>query len=381
MSSSLPFTIGIEEEYHLVDIETRGLAVNPPDALFEKCIEVLGPCVGHEFKKSQIEIGTPVCKTVREARDQLASMRQTLSDIGSEYGIQPLAAATHPFARWRETVTTQGARYQEIDHDLQDVVRRLLISGMHVHVGVGDDDELRMDLMNQVTYFLPHILSLSTSSPFWQSRDTGMMSYRLSVFTELPRTGLPNRFETFVDYQRHVDVLVQAGVLQDATKIWWDIRPSDRFPTLEMRICDVCTDIDDTAAIAALYVCLLRMLTRLKETNQRWRQYNNMLVLENRWRAQRYGIDNTLIDFGKSALVPFADLVEEMIDLTREDAEILGCVQEINHIRTIITRGTSAHAQRKIYYDALESGASPEEALCAVVDKLLETTQKPVELG
>jgi len=381
MSSSLPFTVGIEEEYHLIDVETRGLAVSPPAALFQNCKAALGTCVGHEFKASQIEIGTPVCDTIAEAREQISNMRRTIADIGAEHGIQPLAAATHPFAKWRETETSEGERYQEIDQDLQDVVRRLLISGMHVHVGLGEDDELRMDLMNQVTYFLPHMLALSTSSPFWQSFDTGMMSYRLSVFTELPRTGLPNRFDTFVDYQRHVDVLVQAGVLQDATKIWWDIRPSDRFPTLEMRICDVCTDVDDTAAIAALFVCLLRMLTRLKETNQRWRQYNNMLVRENRWRAQRYGIDESLIDFGKGALVPFTDLVDELIDLVREDAEELGCSAEIRHLRTIVDRGTSAHMQRQVYYDALQAGKAPDLALIEVVDKLLETTQKPSEIG
>lgn len=381
MPSSLPFTVGIEEEYHLVDTETRGLAVNPPRDLFEKCTDSLGSCVGHEFKTSQIEIGTPVCNSIQEARDHLVGMRRTIKDIGSAYGIQPLASATHPFAKWRETETSEGERYQEIAHDLQDVVRRLLISGMHVHVGLGDDDELRMDLMNQVTYFLPHILSLSTSSPFWQGQDTGLMSYRLSVFTELPRTGLPDRFDTFVDYQRHVDVLVKAGVLQDATKIWWDIRPSDRFPTLEMRICDICSDVDDTAAIAALFVCLLRMLTRLKESNQRWRHYNNMLVRENRWRAQRYGIDDRLIDFGKGALIPFADLVEELIELTREDAEELGCTNEIAHLRTILKRGTSSHLQREVYYAALDQGASNEDALKAVVDKLLEISQKPSEFA
>lgn len=378
---SSPFTIGIEEEYHLVDVETRGLAVNPPRELFDTCAKALGPCVGHEFKASQIEIGTPVCKTVREGRDHIVNMRKTIADAGREYGILPMAAATHPFARWRETETSEGERYQEIAHDLQDVVRRLLISGMHVHVGLGEDDELRMDLMNQASYFLPHLLALSTSSPFWQSYDTGMMSYRLSVFTELPRTGLPPRFDTFVDYRRHVDVLVQAGVLQDATKIWWDIRPSDRFPTLEMRICDVCTDVDDTAAIAALFVCLLRMLSRLKEGNQRWRQYNTMLVQENRWRAQRYGIDDRLIDFGKGALIPFSDLVEELIDLTAEDADALDCASEVAHLRTIVERGTSAHQQRQVYENAIAGGASADEAIIAVVDKLLEITHKSGEIG
>lgn len=376
MARNLPFTIGIEEEYHLVDPETRRIAISPPRALFDACRETLGDAVGREFKASQIEIGTPPCDRVCDAREHLVRMRHAIADLGREHGIQPLAAATHPISEWRETETSEGERYQEIAHDLQDVVRRLLISGMHVHVGLGDDDELRIDLMNQVSYFLPHILALSTSSPFWQARDTGMMSYRLSVFTELPRTGLPHRFDTFVDYQRHVDVLVQAGVLQDATKIWWDIRPSDRFKTLEMRICDVCSDVDDAAAIAALFVSLLHMLVRLKSANQRWRQYNNMLVEENRWRAQRYGIDGSLIDFGKGALVPFPDLVEELIDLTAEDAEALGCADEVLHLRNIVARGTSAHAQRTAYQAAVDAGASHDEALQAVVDRLLELTLK-----
>ena len=371
-----PFTIGIEEEYHLVDVETRGIAVSPPRELFDTCSEALGDSVSHEFKASQIEIGTPVCASVAEGRAHLIQMRKTIADAGRPFGILPLAAATHPFSRWAESETSEGERYQEIAQDLQDVVRRLLISGMHVHVGLGDDDELRIDLLNQAAYFVPHILALSTSSPFWQGRDTGMMSYRLSVFTELPRTGLPDRFDSYVDYKRHVDVLVRAGVLQDATKVWWDIRPSDRFPTIEMRICDVCTDVDDAAAIAALFVSLLRMLTRLKENNQRWRTYNNMLVAENRWRAQRYGIDESLIDFGKGSLVPVGDLIEELIDLTSEDSEALGCAREVAHLRTIVERGTSAHIQRQVYGMAIEGGASHDDALNAVVDRLLELTLK-----
>ena len=376
MTASPPFTVGIEEEYYLVDVETRELANNPPDSLFNDCRSALGDVVGHEFKTSQIEIGTPPCRTIGEARDHLVDLRGTIAALSRPYGIQPMAAATHPVSHWRDSETSEGERYQEIAKDLQDVVRRLLISGMHVHVCLGDDDELRMDMMNQVSYFLPHMLALSTSSPFWQARDTGMMSYRISVFTELPRTGLPHRFDTFVDYRRHVDVLVQAGVLQDATKVWWDIRPSDRYPTLEMRICDICTNVDDAAAIAAMFACLLRMLTRLKETNQRWRQYNNMLVAENRWRAQRYGIDNALIDFGKGALVPFADLIEEIIELTREDADALDCAAGMAHLRTIVARGTSAHAQRAAYQAAIDAGSDHDEAMRQVVDHLLAETLK-----
>ncbi len=374
MAAKPPFTMGIEEEYHLVNMETREAAA-PPDALFEECEQKLGGQVGHEFMASQIEIGTPVCTSPAEAREHLVHLRSTVADVSEKYGFAPIAAATHPISRWQEAQHTDDSRYNDIANDLQTVVRRLLISGMHVHVGLGDDDELRMDLMNQATYFLPHLLALSTSSPFWQKNDTGLASYRLSIFTELPRTGLPEQFETYVDYKRHVDVLVQAGILQDATKIWWDLRPSDRYPTLEMRICDVCTDVDDAVAIGALFMCILRMLYRLKGNNQRWRLYSNMLVAENRWRAQRYGIDEPLIDFGKSELVPVNTLVEELLELTAEDAAEAGCEKEISHIRTILERGTSAHQQRQTYLAAIDGGADQDGALHAVVDMLIKTTR------
>ncbi len=371
-----PFTIGIEEEYHLVDLETREIANDPPDALFTDCTKRLGENVTHEFKASQIEIGTRVCDSPAEARAELVNLRAGVAEISAQYGLAPIAAATHPISRWQDSRHTDATRYIEIARDLGTVAERLLISGMHIHVGLGDDDELRMDMLNQVAYFLPHLLALSTSSPFWQGKDTGLASYRLAIFTELPRTGLPEYFETFVDYQRHVNTLVQAGVLQDATKIWWDLRPSARFPTIEMRICDVCTHVDDAAAIAALFMCIMRMLYRLKGSNQRWRQYNRMLVAENRWRAQRYGIDEPLIDFGRGELVDIAELVEELLVLTQEDAAEAGCENELNHIRTILERGTSAHRQRKAYELAISSGASHEDALKAVVDMLVETTRE-----
>ncbi len=369
-----PFTIGVEEEYHLVDLETREVAAGP-DALFAACKKQLGEQVSHEFMASQIEIGTSVCKSAAEARDQLVRLRTAVTDVSREYGLAPIASATHPTSRWQDVQHTDDTRYNDIAEDLQTVVRRLLICGMHVHVGLGEDDELRVDLLNQAAYFLPHLLTLSTSSPFWQGSDTGLASYRLSIFTELPRTGLPEHFTTFVDYQRHVDVLIQAGILKDATKIWWDMRPSDRYQTLEMRICDVCTDVDDAVAIAALFMCILRMLYRLKGSNQRWRRYSNMLVSENRWRAQRYGIDGPLIDFGKGESVPVPALMEELLDLTAEDAAEADCESEIAHIRTILKRGTSAHQQRRVFSEAKSSGASDPEALKAVVDMLVSTTR------
>lgn len=369
-----PFTIGIEEEYLLVDRDSRQLAAQPPEELFERCKAELGDMVQHEFMASQIEIGTPVCATPAEARDSLAYLRSTVSDIAADYNLAPIASATHPLSRWEDHSHTDADRYNTIAQDLQGVSRRLLICGMHVHVGVGDDDELRMDLMGQVSYFLPHLLALSTSSPYWRGEDTGMACYRLSIFNELPRTGLPEQFDSYVEYQRHVDMLVNAGIIEDATKIWWDIRPSNRFPTLEMRICDVCSDIDDAVAIAALYMCILRMLTRLKGSNQRWRKYSNMLIAENRWRAQRYGIDEPLIDFGLGGLVAVGELADELLDLTREDAAEAGCETELGHLRTIMERGTSSHRQRKTYELSRAEGGDHDAAMRAVVDSLVEIT-------
>jgi carboxylate-amine ligase len=258
---------------------------------------------------------------------------------------------------------------------MQGVARRLVICGMHVHVGLGDD-ELRIDLMNQVRYFLPHLLALSTSSPFWRGEDTGLCSYRVSVFDGMPRTGLPEAFESWGEYRRHIGILTQSGLIEDATKLWWDVRPSERFPTLEMRITDICTRLDDGIAIAALYRCLLRMLWRLKRENQRWRIYARMLINENRWRAQRYGIDQGLVDFGKREIVPYAELLEEMLALVAPDAAHFGCTAELDHLRGILTHGTSAHCQRRVFADALAAGASKAEALAAVVDWLISETQR-----
>jgi carboxylate-amine ligase len=281
--------------------------------------------------------------------------------------------STHPIAASEELKHTHKERYEQLAKDLQGVVRRLTIGGMHVHVGI-EDDELRMDLMGQVVYVLPHLLALSTSSPFWHGNNTGLKSYRVAVWDEMPRTGLPEYFESYSEYERHVNVLVDAGVIEDATKIWWDIRPSARFPTLEMRVNDICTRVDDGVAIAAIYLCWLRMLYRLRHQNQRWRRYLMMLVKENRWRAQRYGIDEGMIDFGRGKIIPYAELFDEMMELIREDAEALGCVEEVDHARKIVTNGTSAHRQIAVYEQGLAAGKSEDEALRAVVDMLIEDT-------
>ena len=368
------FSIGIEEEYLLVDRQSRDLVSEPPPALIEAYEIQLSGHFSREFLRTQIEVGTSVCGSIAEARADLMHLRRTVAEIASEHGLAPIAASTHPFAQWRKQKPTDKLRYRILQEDMQVVAHRLLICGMHVHVGI-EEDNLRIDLFNQIPYFLPHLLALSTSSPFWEGTETGLHSYRLCVFDELPRTGLPENFASYGEYRRAVELMIAAGLLEDATKIWWDVRPSARFPTLEMRITDVCTRIDDAICCAALFRCVCRMLYRLRRDNQRWRVYARMLVEENRWRAQRYGLDQGMVDFGRGEIVPFPDLMEELLGILREDAEFFDCVKEIEHARNIISRGTSSHLQVETYRTALQSGARPEEALRRVVDALIEATE------
>jgi carboxylate-amine ligase len=371
------FTIGVEEEYLLVDKETRGLVVDPPASLLSECEEIVGGQVTTELLQSQIEIGTKVCNNMQEAREDLARLRKSIIEVTDRHGIAPIAASTHPFSLWSEQKHTQKDRYESLTAEMQGAARRLVICGMHVHVGI-NDDALRIDLMNQAAYFLPHLLALSCSSPFWGGNDTGLKSYRLTIFDALPRTGLPEKFQSYAEFQRHVDILVNAGVIQDSTKIWWDMRPSARFPTLESRIMDVCTRMDDAIGLAALLVCIMRMLYRLRLNNQRWRTYTPMLVYENRWRAMRYSFDEGLIDFARGVIVPFDELLDEILELTYEDARALGCETEIASVREILSRGTSAHRQLKAYELSIAAGDSREDALKTVVDTLVSDTAEGI---
>jgi glutamate---cysteine ligase / carboxylate-amine ligase len=367
------FTIGIEEEYFLVDRETRDLVKDIPPGLIDACDRIAAGMVSPEFLRSQIEVGTPVGANLKETADHLKGLRRLIAEAAGNYGMAIISASTHPFAQWSDQQHTDKERYRILADALQGVVRRLMICGMHVHVGIEDDD-LRIDLMNQTCYILPHLFALSGSSPFWHSTDTGLKSYRRAVWRTIPRTGLPDEFDGWSDYRRHVQVLVDAGVIEDATKLWWDIRPSDRYPTLEMRATDIPTRVEDTVTLAALYVCWLSMLYRLRERNQRWRIYSRMLIAENGWRAQRYGTEEGLIDYGVGDVVPFPELLEEIIELVRVDAEMLGCLEEVERARDIVKRGTSADRQREIHAKALAGGADDHEALVAVVDHLIDET-------
>ncbi len=371
------FSVGIEEEYLLVDRETRNLVSDPNAEMWAAAVATLGEKAMAEFLRAQLEVATGIHSSVASAGAELIEMRKSLNESLTEHGAAVMAASTHPFALWWEQQPTDKDRYKVMAEDLGMVARRMVICGMHVHAGIEDPD-LRIDLMNQVRYFLPHLLAISTSSPFWGSRNTGLKSYRISTFRTMPRTGLPEEFSSWSEYQRHVDVLVRARIIDDSTKIWWDIRPSARFPTLEMRITDVCTRVEDAMTVAACYLALLHMLFRLKGSNQRWRQYAPMLISENIWRAQRYGVEGTLMDFGKGVLVPFSELVEELIEVVAPDAEELGCWPEVERARTIVAEGTSAERQIAKYQESLEAGASTEEALKAVVDHLIEDTAPKV---
>lgn len=373
------FTIGIEEEYLVVDRETRDLIKSPPPEMWDALGEVLGSQVTQEFLKAQIEVGTKVCSNISEARVDLARLRSVLSKVVSEYGAAIIASSTHPFANWAQQETTEEPRYMRLAADYQQVARQLVICGMHVHVGI-DDPHLRIDLMNQVRYMLPHLLALSTSSPFWDGVQTGLLAYRLVIFQNLPRTGIPQEFASWGEYERFVEILVSAGLIEDASKLWWDIRPSSRYPTLEMRVSDVCTRLDDAMTIAALYQCLLGFLYRLRRNNQKWRVYAPGIIEENMWRAQRYGTDGSLVDFGKGVLVPMTDLIDEFIELLAQDAIEFDVRDEVRHARTIVAEGTSAHRQIATYQAALEDGASEHEALQSVVDELIVDSMYGIEV-
>ncbi|MDH3218760.1 MAG: carboxylate-amine ligase [Gammaproteobacteria bacterium] len=373
MASEPAFTIGVEEEYLLVDLDTGELVDAAPEGLIEDCDHAFPDQVHPELLQCQIEIGTRPRQQMADVHQDLVDLRSIVGEVASRYGVGVIASSTHPWASWRTQRYSVQERYRLLSEHMQAVMQRMTICGMHVHVGV-EPDALRFDLLNQVTYILPHLLALSTSSPFLEGRDTGLKSFRIALYSELPRTGLPEQYDNEADYQREVDVLVETGVIQDASRIWWDIRPSIRYPTLEMRISDVCTLVEDAVCIAAIYRCWLRMLWRLKCNNQRWRRYSNFLISQNRWLAMRYGMERGLIDFGKRALVPYAELLEELLAIIEPDAEHFGCAAEVAHARTIVERGTSADRQRAAYTVAKAAGADEKAALAAVVNGLRAET-------
>ena len=386
---SAPLTIGIEEEYQLIDPETGKLAAVVQQLLHDEGLRQIGDQVKPEFLQSQIEIGSAICQNVQEARAELLRLRGEVNSVAERHGYCILAASTHPFAKWEEQEANPGERYQDLKEYMQEVARQMLIFGMHVHVGFGTTREqldLLIDIQNQLRYFLPHLLTFSTSSPFWHGHPTGLKSYRSIIFENLPRTGTAPIFSSFSEYERLIDTFGQVGTLgkgrsdgkADYTKIWWDSRPHEDFGTLEIRICDICTTVDEAVAIAALVQALVAKLIELRNQNMSWRIYPNELIAENKWRAVRWGLDGQLIDYGKREAVPMRSLATELVELLADAADELGSRDEINYVHTILEQGTSSDRQLAVYHDCLAHGATKDEALKAVVDHLRAETMRGV---
>lgn len=367
------FSLGIEEEYFLVDPASRDLVARPSEGFMRDCKDRLADQVANEFLSCQVEVQTRVCGGVSEARGELARLRGGVVEIARAHGMAVIAAATHPFASWRDQVPIRNDRYDAIARDMQAVITRLVASSMHVHVCI-DDPDLRILLMNRMVPYLPHLLAFTTSSPFWRGHATGLKAYRAAVLRDLPRGGLPDHLDGDRDWQETLAILSATGLVADGSKVWWDLRPSSKFPTLEVRVCDVCTSLDDTAAAAALYQALLATLYRRRDADRDRPTLHRLLIAENKWRAERYGVEGGLADFERRKLIPFAELTEELIALVAEEAERLGCLESIHHLRTIVAGGTSAERQLRAYAAARAAGADEREATQAVVDWLIAAT-------
>ncbi len=340
-------TLGIEEEYQIVDPETRELAPQS-EKLIERGEAFLNDQIKPELMRSQVEIGTKPCQNIAEARVELVRLRSSIAGLAREQGLRMVAASTHPLSSWSHQELTSAARYEKLATDLRDVARRLLIFGMHVHVGI-EDPELRIDILNQARYFIPHILALSTSSPFWAGRDTGLKSYRSVIFENMPRSGIPPTFGSYSEYQGFIKTLVATGCIDEPTKIWWDVRPHPKFPTLEFRMSDICTRVDEVLCVAAIIQALVAKLIRLRHDNRSWRHYRHHLITENKWRAVRYGIDGKLIDFGARAEVPMRLLALELLELIDDVVDDLGSRREVETAHLILREGSSADRQLRTF--------------------------------
>jgi len=360
------FTLGIEEEFQIVHHETRELHSYISQIIDEAPVgSILRERVRPEMHQSVIETGTGICADIKQARAEVTELRGSLGALAKKGGMRVVAAGTHPFSNWESQEITDASRYHDIVEDLQDIARGNLVFGLHVHVGI-KDKEVAMAMANQVRYFLPHILALSTSSPFWVGRNSGLKSYRSEIFKRFPRTGIPGKFESFKSYESFCDLLIKTGCIDNAKKIWWDVRCHPFFDTVEVRICDMTTRVDDTIAIAALVQAVMGKLYLLYRRNMGWREYGHMLIEENKWRAVRYGLDGQMIDYGKREQVPTRVLIEELLELVADTAEIFGSQSDLERIRDICKEGTSADRQVRVLK---ETGS-----LKAVVDDLAEQT-------
>jgi len=362
-------TIGIEEEYQIVDPNTRELRSYISQILEEGRLILLEQ-IKPELHQSMVEVGSIVCHTPAELRTELIRLRRTIIELAAKNGLKIVAAGTHPISSWQEQDITPRERYMGVKQDMQELAQRLLIFGTHVHVGI-EDREFLIDAMNVVRYLLPHILCLATSSPFWMGRNTGLKSYRSIIFSNFPRSGIPRTFQSWSDYTYLVDTLVHTNTIPDGSKIWWDVRPNHSYPTLEFRICDVCTRVDEAICMAALFQAIIAKLWKLRRDNMTFRVYPTELIEENKWRAVRYGLDGKLIDFGKQEEVPARDLIRELIEWFLGDViDELGSRQEIEYAYRILQEGSSADRQLATYKQTND--------LHAVVDQLIKETSEGV---
>ncbi len=368
-----PLSFGIEEEFFLIDPATRDLARKLPEDFFRQCRRALGSRVGEEMLRPQVEISTPVMHDAPGARDHLLRLRRELSSIASSCGLALVAAGTHPFADWLEQQHTDKPRYARLVQDFQIVGRRNLLCGLHVHVGIPAGFD-RVKIMNRVMPFVPYLLALSTSSPFWSGQRTGLLSYRQAAYDEWPRSGIPDAFESEVEYDAFVRLLASCGAVDDGSHLWWAVRPSARYPTLELRIADACTHVEDSLAIASLFRCLVRAHLRDGDLGTQRTSVSRRIVDENRWRAKRYGTEAEFIDEATATTVGFARALEELTTLIEPDVRALECEGEIEHLRTIVRRGTSAHTQLAIYRAQRNQCRTRSEALASVVDWLARTS-------
>ncbi len=370
MSSRRPsLNIGIEEEYQSIDPESRDLRSHIQAEILEKGKILLAERVKPEMHQSVIEIGTGVCPTIKEAGAELRQLRRTIIDLARQAGLNIAAAGCHPFAQWQKQEIYPDDRYRTIVEDMKMVARANLIFGLHVHIGV-EDRETAIQIMNGARYFLPHILALSTNSPFWEGIDSGFKSYRCKVFERFPRTNIPDLYTSWSEFENYVNLLIHTKCIDNAKKIWWDIRPHPHFPTLEFRICDVPMRVEETLAIAALCQAVIAKLYRLHEQNQSFRHYSRALIMENKWRAARYGLDGKMIDFGKQTEVPIRSLMNEMLDFVSDVVPELGSAVELSYIHRMLEEGTGADRQLKVF---AETGD-----LKSVVDYIVKQTEEGV---
>ncbi len=341
-------SIGIEEEYQTIDPETRDLRSHIASEILPKAKRALHEAVKPEMHQAVIEVGTKVCRDIKEAREDIQALRREMITLASENGMLLAAASTHPFADWKVQEIYPDERYRQVVEEMQLIARANLVFGLHVHVGI-EDRNTAIHIMNSMRYFLPHILALSTNSPFWMGMPTGFKSYRSKVFERFPRTGIPDVFANWADYETFINLLVKTNCIDNGKKIWWDIRPHPFFHTLEVRVCDIPMRLDETMAIAALIQATVAMLYKLHASNKSYRIYSRALIMENKFRASRYGLDGKLIDFGKEEEVPLRHLMLEYLDLIDDVVEELGSRDEINYIHQMLKMGTGADRQLKVF--------------------------------